>query len=279
MTAILWIVLCGAIVGMADVIPGVSGGTMAVVLGIYDKMISSIGNFFKDIKKNLKFLIPFVIGAGLAIIAFSKVITYLLTTFPMQVNFFFIGLILGSIPMIGGTALKKGVDGSKMIAFVAGLAIMIGMFIISPSDSNSIITDINFSTVMLFIVSGFIASVAMIIPGISGSMMFLIFGVYYTLMESISTFNMKVIIPIGVGILLGLVIGSKLIAICIEKFPEVTYCAILGLVVGSLFPLFRNAGFGFNLTGLISILMMIVGAAVAFLLGRSTKDPSLQQSN
>lgn len=266
MVSFLWIVLCGAIVGMADVIPGVSGGTMAVVLGIYDDMINAIGNFLKNVKKNIKFLIPFAIGAGLAIVLFGKLVTFLLESYPMQVNFFFIGLILGSIPMIAKSSYEGGFKPSKVIFFVIGVAVMITLFVISPSDSTSVLSHIGVSEFILLLVSGFIASIAMIVPGISGSMMLLIFGVYYTIMHGVSEFNFAILIPAGIGILLGLVLGSKLIAICLEKFPQATYCVILGLVVGSIFPLIRNAGFAFNAAGVVSILLLAAGAIIAYLM-------------
>ena len=101
-------VLRGAIIGIANIIPGVSGGTMAVVMNIYDQLIGSISKFFRNFKKNLLFLIPILIGAGAGIFLFSLLLGSLLEKYPMPVNFFFLGLILGSIPMLYKRATAEG---------------------------------------------------------------------------------------------------------------------------------------------------------------------------
>ncbi|WP_051824022.1 undecaprenyl phosphate translocase family protein [Clostridium sulfidigenes] len=110
----IFVILKGMVIGVSNVIPGVSGGTMAVVLGIYDKLISAVNSFFKDWKKNIFFLGEIAIGAGLGIILFSKLITNLLTNHPEPTNFFFIGLILGSFPMLYKRATKGKVKKNKL---------------------------------------------------------------------------------------------------------------------------------------------------------------------
>ena len=117
MTWILYIIF-GVIIGVANIIPGVSGGTMAVVLNIYDKLIDSVSNFRKDFKKSIMFLLPIGIGAVLGIVAFSKLIEFLLTNYPLATNFFFIGLILGSIPMIFKRATEDRFRLSSLVPFL-----------------------------------------------------------------------------------------------------------------------------------------------------------------
>lgn len=272
MVQFLWLMLCGAIIGVADVIPGVSGGTMAVVLNIYDELIDAVGNFFKNWKKNVRFLIPFGIGAGLAIIIFGKLIKFLLENYPMQVNFFFLGLILGSIPLISKKSLAGGIKVPGVVALLGGAGVMVAIFLLSPAESAGLITTLTPYYFFLLVVTSFVAAIAMIVPGISGSMMLLIFGVYYSVIGAVSDLNILVLIPVAIGVLAGLLLGAKLIAVCLKKFPQITYCVIFGLIIGSLFPVIRNAGFTFSLTGLISILLMLVGAVTAYLMSREKPE-------
>lgn len=275
----IWLLIGGAVFGIANVIPGVSGGTMAVVMGIYDDLIDAVGNFFKDWKKNLKFLLPFLIGAGVAILLFSTLIKMLLENYSTQVNFFFLGLILGSVPMIWSKAFKSKAQITGIIGLLAGLAIMILMTYFSPEESTAAFTTLNVGRFFLLLVSGFIAAITMIIPGVSGSMMLLIIGVYYTVIGAVSELNILLLIPTAIGILLGLLIGTKLIAICMKKFSHVTYCTILGLVIGSVLPVFKESGFitmasdnGFNIIVITAALCLITGAILAFILGREKSD-------
>lgn len=259
----IWIVICGMIVGVANIIPGVSGGTMAVVLNIYDKVISSIADFFKDWKKNIKFLLPLLIGAGLGIFLFGKLLGFLLESYPMQVNFFFVGLILGSIPMISKKAMDGGANLSAGIAFAIGVGIMIFMFFVSPAEKSG---DAAMSTglFVMLVISGFIGAIAMIIPGISGSLMMLILGMYNIVLTAVGNLDVIKLLPVAIGIIAGLLVGAKFIKFCMSRFPQITYCVILGLVVGSILSVVKEAGFEWGAAGIVSLVLMLVGAGLAF---------------
>lgn len=276
MLGIVWLVLAGTVFGIANVIPGVSGGTLAVVMNVYDKLIDSIANFRKHWKQSLRFLLPFLVGAGAAILLFSKLVKFLLDNFPMQVNFFFIGLILGSIPMIAGKALKNTkVKPAHIACLLLGFGVMVGMFFLSPNESAAAETQLSVPLFFMLLVSGFIAAVTMIIPGISGSLMLLVLGMYNTVITAVSDIgtlnNILILLPFGFGVLIGFFAGTKLIAICLRKAPKVTYCLILGLVVGSLLPVFAESGFLFSAGGLIACGFLLIGAALAFFMSREKK--------
>ncbi|HIZ55880.1 MAG TPA: DUF368 domain-containing protein [Firmicutes bacterium] len=270
----------GVVIGVANIIPGVSGGTMAVVMGVYDDLINAVGNLKKEFKKSVLFLIPIALGAGLGIVLLSKAITWLLQRYPMPVNFFFLGLIAGSIPMIWQKALgrdqqktaseslyKSGAKSriAHLIAFIAGAAVMLITTFFSPADTGTVFTQLTLPLFIRLVLVSMIAAIAMIIPGVSGSFMMVLLGTYYTVTAAISSFNIPILIPVAIGVLLGLLGGAKGIQILLRKYPQTTYFAILGLVAGSVFGIWP--GWTANLQGIISIGMLAVGAIIAYVLG------------
>lgn len=263
MTWILYIIF-GVIIGVANIIPGVSGGTMAVVLNIYDKLIDSVSNFRKDFKKSIMFLLPIGIGAVLGIVAFSKLIEFLLTNYPLATNFFFIGLILGSIPMIFKRATE---DRFRLSSLVPFLLFLIGMLVLSSfSDgamSGEVVSQLSAGIFIKLLVCSAIAAAAMILPGVSGSMVMVILGTYNTVLTAISSMNILMLVPVGIGVLIGIIGGAKVIDLCLKKFPQATFFAILGLILGSIYPLIANAGFSFSAEGIVAIVLMIVAAGIS----------------
>lgn len=266
----------GMIVGISNVIPGVSGGTIAVCLGIYEKLISTIGNFFKNFKKTFKenmiFLIPLGLGAVIGILLFSKLITYLLETFPMQTNFAFIGLILGTIPFIFKKANLQGFKKSYIIPGIVTFGIGIVLTILEIMDiTGATITafDINLGTIIMLFIYGFVSAASMVIPGISGSFVLLLLGAYTAIMNAISALNIAVLIPFAIGVGLGAIVCSKVIDYLINKFYGYTYYAIVGFILGSLPILYP--GFAFSFAGIISIVVMIIGFVFSFILCKFEK--------
>lgn len=264
-------ILIGAIIGLANIIPGVSGGTMAVVLNVYDRLIGAISNIKKSFRKNGMFLAALVIGAALAILLFSRVIAYFLDNFYMITNFFFIGIIVGSIPMVYKRATEERFKPMHMLACAATLAIMLFTvyFIPVSGETGAIITTISLASfVKLFFVS-IISAICMIIPGISGSFVMLLFGTYETVTTAISDFNIIILIPVGAGALFGILLGSKVIEFVLKKFPQATYFAILGFMLGSMPAIVdkiqaENAFVG-GWQVVIAILVLILGMAVSYL--------------
>ena len=268
LTSLLVNILCGVVIGVANIIPGVSGGTMAVILNVYDKLIDALSSFRKNIRKNLFFLAGIAIGAGVGILLFSKLISYLSTYHGMMTNFFFIGLILGSIPLILRHATAERFKPLHLIPFAITLLVMIAVVILDQGDSGPAV-EMAFSlqTVITLFLASAVAAMAMIIPGISGSFVMVLLGTYFTVLQAIDTFNIPLLLPIGLGCLAGILFGAKLIHALLARFPQATYFGILGFVLGSVGLVFKKAGFAFNLTGLFSIVTMLCGAAIALIFG------------
>ena len=236
--------LRGIVIGVAEIIPGISGGTMAVLMNIYNDLIVAISNFKQQFKQSFLLLFPLLLGMGMSILALSHIIKNLLLSYPMQMNFLFLGLILGIIPMLLRKATTTKVQLINIIPLIVMLTIMLCLTWISfrsGTISNTVITVMNIYTFGRFLLVGFLAAICLILPGISGSMVMVIFGVYDSVIVAISSFHLIMLIPIAIGILLGITFGSKLLSHLLQNFPQPTYFAICGLVGGSTVPLFLRA--------------------------------------
>lgn len=230
----------GFILGIANVIPGVSGGTMAVSMGLYELILSSIGNFFKDIKGNFIKLLPIILGILVAIVSTSKLVTYALTNYKAQTLCLFIGLIFGGVSLIMKKIRGKGSKTNYLIFFV------VFFFVISLNFLKTGLIEISFTNMgiidyILLLVMGFIASSAMVIPGISGSFILMVLGYYDKIIYTVSTItdfsklgsNLLILVPFGIGVIIGIVFMAKLITNLIKKYETKTYFAIMGFVLSS----------------------------------------------
>ena len=263
----------GLVFGIANIIPGVSGGTMLVVFGCYDKVCGALSLNLKEIKKNIVFLIFFGIGAVIGLLGFAVVITWLFDSFPTETYMFFMGLIAGSAPLIIRNAtVKEKFRPICALPFVLALALVVGLAMLEQSGAVAPAADIQgIGAFILYLVAGFIAAVAMIIPGVSGSFIMVLLGTYETVIASIHllSLNFAVIIPTAVGVIAGLVLGARLITFLLKRYRLMVFSAILGLVVGSLYAIFP-AGFGLNADTLIGVAALAVGFAISFIVGKHT---------
>lgn len=241
--------LKGICIGIANVIPGFSGGTMAVILNIYEKLINGIGNLFQKpitvIKDIWAILLGMVVGIVFSIIAISK----LLEIYPVPTILFFIGLIIGSIPNIYKS--YKENDRSKWIDLLFFVLAIVIIVILPFISSETVVGEIEIKTVIIMFVLGIICSAAMIIPGVSGSLVLMAFGYYLFLtgelsylFEKILKFDFTNIVPtllvviaFAIGALIGIVYISKIITMLFNKKPRIVFVTILGLLIASPFSL------------------------------------------
>ena len=274
----LFFVLAGVLFGLANVIPGVSGGTMAVVFGVYERLIGILSDPIKGIKKEWKFILVFGVGAVIGILAFGKLMNWLLERYPAQSAMFFVGVILGSLPMLFKSSFMQGgkvrVTAGTLIAFLVGFGIMIPMIAAGNTDeakeaakAGAALGSVDVGQVLLMLVYGVIASSTMIIPGISGSFVMLLLGVYPKIIAAVSALTsfgaetgsaVALLLPFGIGVVLGLVFCSKLIKYLLKNHAAVTYAAIFGFVVGSIACVAREVA---SVTW-IGVLAAIAGIAV-----------------
>ncbi len=248
----LYTFIVGIIMGVANIIPGVSGGTIAIGLGIFDKLINAINNFLKKPKEHLPFLIPLGIGMVFGILAFSGIISFGLEYYSFATNMFFVGLVVSSIPLILKGAKEKNFKPNYYIFSLIGFLLVFMLTFLENSGVESTSTGGGY---VKLLVSGAIASSAMVIPGISGSFMMILLGVYDVLLVALSQLkdwllntsdtsllfeSLKVIIPLGIGIVVGVLLISKIIEVLFAKFHSQTYLVILGLIFGSVYTIFTS---------------------------------------
>jgi putative membrane protein len=234
----LIIMLKGFIIGSSMSVPGVSGGTMAILLGIYDKLISSISNFLKDIKGNTIFLLKFCIGAGIGIGALARVIEWLLGKFPFPVSFFFLGAVIGGIPALFKKTKETRLKISSVVYFLIGLAVVLAIGLI-PTGNINISSGSGFTHYLLLLVTGIIIALALILPGISTSHMLLVLGMYDTMLAAINNFDIVYIGILGISTLIGIFLITKPLEWLMNTYSHQTYCMIIGFVIGSTSEIFR----------------------------------------
>lgn len=272
-------IIYGAIVGVANIIPGVSGGTMAVILNIYDKLLSAFTGLRKNFKKSFMYLLPIGIGAVAGIFMFSKLLKFLLENYPIPTNFFFLGLIIGGIPLVFKKATETKFKAVSIIPFIIFLVAMIVLAFVN-TENTGIITTLDLGTYIYILIGSAVSAMCMIIPGVSGSMIMMILGLYTTVLTAVSKLDILMLIPVGIGVVIGIVCGAKLIDICIKRFPQATFFAIMGLMIGSLLSIYNNSGFEFNIQGIIAIITLIIGFFVSFVFGsKKIKSKFIKNKN
>lgn len=255
--------------GVSDLIPGVSGGTIAMVLGIYRRLISGInGLMSKHWKKEIGFFLPLLIGVGLALLLVSQLMEMLLEHFPQPTFFFFIGLIIGVVPFL----LRK-VDYKKTfepvhygLLLVAGLLIASTLFL-KGDGGGEVMKSLDLVDYIILFFSGWLASTAMILPGVSGSFVLLLLGSYQTVIHGLSSFQIPLLLTVGAGIIIGLSLTGKVIAHLLSKYTVSTYAVMIGLVIGSVVVLYP--GFEADLgLAIASVATLLLGLGAAIVLGK-----------
>lgn len=276
-------ILKGIIIGIANIIPGVSGGTMAVSMGIYDKIINAVTHLFKKPKDSIKTLFPYVVGAGIGIVMLSFLIEIMFSKFPLETNFLFIGLIVGGLPGIVKNVKGVKIKPQHIIAFVLFFAVVIICAALGDNKGRNVELSISFINMMKLFVVGLIASATMVIPGVSGSMILMLMGYYTPIIEEINNFikgalqldfnviyrGIFILGPFGIGVIAGIFAIAKIIEIIFKKFPYVAYYGIIGLIVSSPFGIIMmNSNVKIVPSAVvISIITLIIGALIASKLG------------
>ncbi|HDJ7355524.1 TPA: DUF368 domain-containing protein [Staphylococcus aureus] len=276
-----WInILKGFAMGTSDLVPGVSGGTIALLLGIYNQFIASIsGIFSRRFWPSFTFLIPIIIGMLLAMGSLSNLFNYLLSQHHIPTMFFFGGLIIGIVPyLLKISNYKTSFTTKHYMMVIAGIAILIVITLMNNGDKHAGETlTLSTGLIIKYFIAGMCASSAMLLPGISGSFMLLVFGVYGTVMLAISEFvklnfaGLPILLAVGFGVLAGFIISSKIIQYFLTHYKLMTFALIIGFVVGSLFAVFP--GLPTNIVmWFVSLVVFIIGFIVSLTLGRITAE-------
>ena len=282
-------ILRGAVIGVSNIIPGVSGGTMAVSMGIYDRVIYAVNNLFKQFKKNFRDLLPIIIGVLIGLFAFAALIGNLLGTKSSEIpmtrlptNFAFIGLILGGLPAIYKRVNMKSARIPGVILFLIFLALVVVLPLLNPPEARTV--DHSIGTILLMIPLGAIASSTMVVPGISGSMILMLLGYYNPVINAMNDLrggdwsSLAILAPYAIGLLVGIVFIAKLMNFLLKKHAALTFSAIFGLVIGSPVALLMQNRECFQIATagnwIISVVCLIVGFAVAWFMSTLDKKQS-----
>ena len=288
MLGYIGLMIKGALFGIANIIPGVSGGTIAVITGIYEKLLNAINNIFKDFKKSFIFLMVFGIGSLIATLAGAKGVDWCINNALFPTSCLFIGLILGGVPVIYSPVRdslnmkNKGKSLLYILIFIICFAFVISLLFL-PKNKD---LEITFEDYIMLGLCGILASAAMIIPGISGMMMFYLFGYYELIMNSLSGLlsfefstmlhSLLLLLPVLVGILIGLFTTAKLLGFLFKRFKTGTYFGILGFIFASvcaiLFNLihsdYETLLFESTSTIILSISTLILGFVATYFMSR-----------
>lgn len=232
------LMLKGMGMGAADVVPGVSGGTIAFIVGIYEELINSIKSinghslklllsgklaaFWKAVNAN--FLLSTVAGIGISVFSLAKIITYLLVTHPILVWSFFFGLVLASTWFVSKDI--KQWNWKTIFSFVAGSLMAFYITVATPAETPS--------NLLFIFLCGAIAICAMILPGISGSFILVLLGKYFYIMEAVKTLNISVILVFMGGAAIGITSFSRVLSFALSKFHDITIAVLAGFMLGSL---------------------------------------------
>ena len=270
-------VLKGMIIGVANIIPGVSGGTLMIILGIYEEVIDTISHFFNNFKKNLLFILPLGIGMILSILLLSKVISFSLDKYPFATTIFFIGLIIGGLPLLWkkSSASKKNI--SNWIIFIITFGIVL-LFTFMKSGNYSVsFANLDIIGYLKLFIVGMVAAATMVIPGISGSFVLMLLGYYEPIVNTIKDLtnfsnlgsNILVLAPFGIGIVIGIVLVAKLLEFLLKRYPVKTNYGVLGFVIASIISIvipILNVHPSI-LEVIIAIILFVLGGIVSYKLG------------
>ena len=287
-------ILRGCAIGIANIIPGVSGGTLAVSMGIYDKIISSVTGLFRHFKKSVVTLLPYGIGMAVGLLGLSFIIEFLFARYPLPTVLLFIGLILGGVPALWQRVKGKKIGILGIVLFVVFFALLVLLPFIAGEERTDLVLTPDVVTIIKLFFVGVIASATMVIPGVSGSMILMSLGYYAPILSSITAFVRAVLdlnisaalsecallVPFGIGILVGIFAIAKLIEFLLARFESYTYCAVLGLVAASpisIFTAFKIPAPSILIL-VISPIALAAGLAAAYFLGKAGETESREEN-
>ena len=256
--------LKGIIVGIGGIAPGLSGSVLLVILGLYQKVINAIGTLFQNFRKNVKFLFPLVLGFGVGVFLFSKIVDYLLENFEMYTRYAFLGLVIGTIPLFYKEVKKEGFNKKYYLLMILGAIIGFALFSLNKG-LFPVITDPN---LLQSILLGIAVAGSSIVPGVDSAVILSSLGLYELYVGSIADFNLSVLIPAAFGLIIGVLVISFLMSKLLKRFYTATFSIIFGLFI-SIIPNVLNEScvLGLNTNSIISIIITIIGFFISFFLG------------
>lgn len=258
----------GFIVGASMLVPGVSGGTMAIILGIYDDLIHAVSTLHQNIKENIILLGTYTLAGILGILLFSRPMLTAVTLWNKPMLFLFLGAILGSIPPLYRKVKVSRIKTVNIIVALFGAALGISMMYL-PSGIFQVSESFNLYNFSMLILAGVIIAIALILPGISASYILLMLGMYDITLIAIKEFNMLYLAPLAIGGVAGTFLTAGILEREMKRHPQFTYMLIIGFMLGSLVQVFPGLPIGTEIP--ICVLTFFSGLFVILWVGRSRK--------
>ena len=283
----------GSVYGMTLVIPGVSATILAIILGFYDELIHTMNHVRENTRKNVVYLILFVIGVAIGAVLFSRLISFFIETFSLPTMLFFVGLLVGIIPLTFRYARgeKKII---RPLELILAIIAMVALYFLTtaftgPEVDTGYEGGLGIMVILFLFLAGIITGATLVVPGLSGAFILLIMGLYPVIISTVSDIGsflanptnfalffdiVAVLAPFGVGALIGVIFMARLMEMLLKKYKKQVYAVIMGMVIASVAALFQNPivyQSGVSTAGIIiGIFLCIIGFIAAFLLGKKT---------
>ena len=257
--------LKGIVVGIGGIAPGLSGCVLLIIFGLYQKTLDAFGHLLKDIKKNGKFLLPLVLGMAVGVLLFSKIIDFFIGNYEMPTRFCFLGLILGTVPMVWQEVRKDGCKWQHYLYMLLAAAFGLWLFRANPQLFPEV-TDPN---VLQSILLGIAVGLTAVIPGFDPTVVLTTLGIYRMYVSALADFNLTILAPMLIGLAISLVAISRFMTFLFKRFYTATYSIIFGIFI-SMIPnmLNKSCVLGFNWASAISIALLVIGFFVSYILGK-----------
>lgn len=263
--------LKGIVVGIGGVAPGLSGSVLLIIFGLYQKTLDALGTLLKNFRKNIRFLLPLVLGMFAGVLLFSRVIDFFLHNYEMPTRFCFLGLIVGTLPMVWKEVKKEGF--SKKYVFYIVLAAALGFlfFTVNPNAFPQISDPSLLQSVLL----GVAVAATAIIPGVDPAVLLSTLGFYEMYVGALADLQIRILAPMVVGLALGAMVISFGMSLLFRRFYTATYSVIFGIFL-SMIPNMLNdkCSLGRNGTSIVSMILLVVGFGISFYLGNMAEHNS-----
>lgn len=261
--------LKGIVVGIGGILPGLSGSVMLIILGLYERCIAILSNVFKNFKKNIVFLIPLVLGFGVGILAFSKVIDFFLAEFEFYTRYLFFGLVIGTVPLFYRSVKKNGFAKRYYIVIAAALAAGIFLF----SLGGNIFPVVKNPNLLQSVLLGVAVAGSSIVPGVDSAVILSALGLYELYVSSLADLNLLVLLPAAVGLLIGAFLISKVMNFLIRRFYITTFSIVFGLFLSIIPKILTEACTINNLGELaVAIGLVVFGFVASYYFGDITEN-------
>ncbi len=252
---LIYQLIIGILIGAGAILPGISSGVLCVIFGIYDKLVNSVLGFFKNWKENIKFLFPIILGVGIGVVLLGNLLKTLFYLYPIPTKMAFLGLILGCVPSLFKVAnSKKGFRLHYLFYTLLSFIFTLLLLLLENNMTNSTLK--NTSNSLFLIVSGFVMSAGIVVPGVSSTVLLMILGTYEMYLDAVASIQIGVLFPMGIGLIVGGFLFLRLTQYLLKNYFAQMYYTIIGFVLGSLLILWP--GFTFNFIGILSFVIFII---------------------